>query len=144
MNGVGDVIDAVHTWAAGEFAADFATVAKGVSTAELGRWRKTLPMLAVKPLRARTELVGVGSDGMRLLAVTVAFDVIDTTEGECWRLGDVVEAALRNDPDWGESVSTGDGTVVMDWVEAFDFATADDPLPFLVWRIETAGLTYGT
>lgn len=143
MKTVTDVIDDVHDWAAAQFAADFATVQKGMSTAELGRWRTTLPMLALKPLRAHTDLLGLGATGMRRLTVVLAFDVIATSESDCWRLGDVVETALRGDPDWGQSVDTGDGTVQFGWVEPFDFSNADEPLPFLVWRVETSGLTFG-
>lgn len=143
MDGVTDVIDAVHAWAQGQFAADFKTIRKGMSTAELGRWRKTLPLLAVKVDGVEDELLGLGQDGMRRLTVDVTWDVIDTAEYECVRLCDLVRAGLRADPSWGTSVDTAGVRLAEFWVEPFDFSNADEPLPFLVRRIVVPGLKFG-
>lgn len=143
---VTDVIDGVHAWALGEFAAEFKRIVKGVDVAELGRWRQTLPMLAVRDVAAVDELVtlAVGGQGMRRLTVDVAFDVMDTSEVEVRRLRDVVYEALRDDPSWGGSVDAGDVRLRLEWAEVLDVEAGQDPLPFLVGRVAASGLTFGT
>lgn len=145
MNGEHEILDDLHAWCEGQLFADFQTVAKGMSVQELGRWRQTLPMLAVKIDSVTDSFVGLpmGGSGMRRLTVAVVFDVIDTTEYECLRLGAAVREALRADPDWGLSVDTSSVDIDCDWDEPFDRSNADDPLPFLVWRIRARGLTFG-
>lgn len=143
MDTVTGMWDSIHVWASGEFAGEFTSVQKGMSTAELGRWRKTLPLLAVKVDGVEDDLLGLGQDGMRRLTVDVTWDVIDTAEYECVRLCDLVRAGLRADPSWGTSVDTAGVRLAEFWLEPFDFSNADEPLPFLVRRISVPGLKFG-